>query len=42
MKGEGMLVGDLAYLRTPVAIRARAEAMLTYVEDGRRSEEHTV
>ncbi len=26
---------DLAYLRTPVAIRARAEKMLTYVEDGK-------
>ena len=26
---------DLAYLRTPAAIRERAEKMLTYVEDGR-------
>jgi len=26
---------DLAYLRTPAAIRARAEKMLTYVEDGK-------
>jgi Protein of unknown function (DUF1688) len=26
---------DLVYLRTPVAIRERAEKMLTYVEDGR-------
>src|SRR5712675_1004617 len=26
---------SLAYLRTPAAIRARAEKMLTYVEDGR-------
>jgi len=30
-----LLPGDLQYLRTPAAIRARAEAMLTYVEDGR-------
>ena len=30
-----VLPGDLQYLRTPVAIRARAEAMLKYVEDGR-------
>lgn len=30
-----MLVGDLKYLRTPAAIRERAEAMLKYVEDGR-------
>ena len=27
--------GSLAYLRTPVAIRERAEKMLTYVEDGK-------
>ncbi len=30
-----VLPGDLQYLRTPVAIRARAEQMLKYVEDGR-------
>ena len=30
-----ILPGDLSYLRTPAAIRARAEAMLKYVEDGR-------
>src|SRR6266705_5794656 len=28
---------DLAYLRTPAAIRERAEKMLTYVEDGKSS-----
>ena len=32
-----MLPGDLQYLRTPVAIRERAEQMLKYVEDGRSS-----
>jgi hypothetical protein len=32
-----MLPGDLQYLRTPVAIRERAERMLKYVEDGRSS-----
>ena len=32
---SSILPGDLAYLRTPAAIRARAEAMLKYVEDGR-------
>ena len=36
MKGEEILVGDLAYLRTPAAIRARAEAMLTAVGLGDR------
>jgi hypothetical protein len=30
-----MLPGDLKYLRTPAAIRERAEQMLKYVEDGR-------
>ena len=30
-----ILPGDLKYLRTPVAIRERAEAMLKYAEDGR-------
>ncbi len=30
-----VLPGDLQYLRTPVAIRERAERMLKYVEDGR-------
>ncbi len=30
-----MRPGDLAYLRTPAAIRERAERMLKYVEDGR-------
>ena len=30
-----MLPGDLQYLRTPAAIRERAEQMLKYVEDGR-------
>ena len=32
-----VLPGDLQYLRTPVAIRERAEQMLKYVEDGRSS-----
>jgi hypothetical protein len=32
-----MLPGDLQYLRTPAAIRERAEQMLKYVEDGRSS-----
>ena len=32
---SALLAGDLAYLRTPVAIRAKAEAVLKYVEDGR-------
>ncbi len=32
-----VLHGDLQYLRTPVAIRERAEQMLKYVEDGRSS-----
>src|SRR5580698_5669352 len=30
-----ILPGDLQYLRTPVAIRERAEQVLKYVEDGR-------
>ncbi len=32
-----VLHGDLQYLRTPVAIRERAEHVLKYVEDGRSS-----
>jgi hypothetical protein len=32
-----VLPGDLQYLRTPAAIRERAEQMLKYVEDGRSS-----
>jgi hypothetical protein len=34
---SSILPGDLKYLRTPAAIRERAEAMLKYVEDGSSS-----